>query len=474
VLAGACLVGGFVGGGILEALGVDTTDTSAQTVLDVLILTGLLAIPIGIGIGILRYHLYDIDLVIKKTLVFGILVALLMALGLAAAIVLTNFVADPLYESPPLLLITGLALGLLATPLYRVSKRVADRIVYGGRATPYEVMSEFAERVGKSYSTEDVLPRMARLLGQATGASTAGVWLRVGPEFRRAAVWPEQGDDRPPVLGRGDELPAFEEDATIEVEHQGELLGALTVSMPPNDPMSPSKERIVRDLAAQAGLVLRNVRLIEELRASRQRLVAAQDEERRKIERNIHDGAQQQLVALAVKGRLAESQIGKDEERLRAILRELQADTNAALEDLRDLARGIYPPLLADRGLAEALQAQARKSPVPATVDPDGVGRYPREVESAVYFSVLEAMQNVAKYADASTATVRLRNGNGDLMFEVTDDGRGFDPDRTGYGTGLQGMADRLAAIGGALEVRSSPGAGTTVAGRLPLGRGAP
>ena len=173
-------------------------------------------------------------------------------------------------------------------------------------------------------------------------------------------------------------------------------------------------------------MILENFRLIEDLRSSRQRLVAAQDEERRRLERNLHDGAQQQLVALAVKVRMAEGMVGQDEQRQREALHGILDDAQDALENLRDLARGIYPPLLADRGLAEALEAQARKSPLPVTVDSDGIGRYPREIESAVYFSVLEAMQNVAKYAHASNVVVQLRREHGDLAFSVTDDGRGL------------------------------------------------
>jgi signal transduction histidine kinase len=239
--------------------------------------------------------------------------------------------------------------------------------------------------------------------------------------------------------------------------------------MPANDPTNAGKEKLVRDLAAQGGPVLRNVKLIEELRESRRRIVAAQDEERRKIERNIHDGAQQQLVALAVKQRLAASLVGIDDDRARAMLGELQAETQAALEDLRDLARGIYPPLLADRGLVEALESQARKSALPVTVEPDGVERYAPDVEAAVYFCALEALNNVAKYAQASSARIRLSASNTSLIFEVTDDGVGFDTANTGYGTGVQGMADRLAALGGEVQVQSSPGAGTTVRGRIPV-----
>ena len=189
------------------------------------------------------------------------------------------------------------------------------------------------------------------------------------------------------------------------VRDRGELLGALSVEMPASDPMTPDKERLVADLASQAGLVLRNVALVEELRESRRRLVAAQDHERRKLERNIHDGAQQQLVALAVKARLARQFVARDPAKTEEMLGQIEAETQTALDDLRDLARGIYPPLLADKGLGSALDAQARKAPLPVRVDAEGVGRLPQDVEAAVYFSCLEALQNVAKYAAASEAT---------------------------------------------------------------------
>jgi signal transduction histidine kinase len=223
--------------------------------------------------------------------------------------------------------------------------------------------------------------------------------------------------------------------------------------------------------------VLRNVRLTEqllqtlrELQASRQRIVAAQDEERRRLERNIHDGAQQQLVALAVKVRLARSFTEKDPEKAASLLDQVGQEIGSALEDLRDLARGIYPPLLADQGLVAALKGQARKAPIPIVIEGDGIGRYPQETEAAVYFCTLEALQNVAKYARASRAEVRLADQGGHLTFRISDDGAGFDTTKASHGTGLQGMSDRLSALGGELEVVSAPGRGTQVMGRLPLG----
>ncbi len=232
--------------------------------------------------------------------------------------------------------------------------------------------------------------------------------------------------------------------------------------------MTPDKERLVTDLASQAGLVLRNVALVEELRGSRRRLVAAQDHERRKLERNIHDGAQQQLVALAVKARLARQLVARDPDRTEEMLGQIEAETQTALEDLRDLARGIYPPLLADKGLGAALEAQARKAPLPVRVNADGVGRLQQDVEAAVYFSCLEALQNVAKYARASNATIELRLDASTLRFTVSDDGRGFDPTSVS-GSGLQGVTDRLAAVGGTFDLRTAPGAGTTITCTVPV-----
>jgi signal transduction histidine kinase len=429
----------------------------------------LFGVPLACAIAILRYGLYELDVVVKRTVVFGVLVVLLTAVGGIAGVLVATGVVPSLYDNPPVLVTVGVAYGLLAVPLYRVAKRIADRIVFGGRSTPYEVLSRFSERVGATYSSEDVLPRMAQLLGEATRATTARVWLRVGHELHPAAMWPAQADDRPAIPITGEELPSIEGEDAFEVRDRGELLGGLSVRTPPNDPLDPSKEKLALDLARQAGLVLRNVRLIEELRESRRRIVATQDARAKKLERDIHDGAQQQLVALAVKHRIAASLVGTDDERLRGLLQELQTETEQALEDLRDLARGIYPPLLADRGLGAALESRARKSPTPVSIEADGLGRYPAETESAVYFSCLEALQNVAKYADATSAAVRLAQGDGVLTFEVHDDGRGFDPAIVGHGTGLQGIADRLAALGGELHVSSRPGHGTTIMGRIPV-----
>jgi signal transduction histidine kinase len=336
------------------------------------------------------------------------------------------------------------------------------------------VLSEFSERMTAAYATEDLPDRMARILAEGTGASRATVWVAVGGELRPAASWPSDGDSpHRPIRLKGQHIAAPPgADAFLPVRHQDEVLGALSVQKPPSDPVTPAEEKLVADLASQAGLVLRNVRLIEELRASRQRLVKAQDEERRRLERNIHDGAQQQLVALSVKLTLVRAMSRKDPARADAMLEELQGEAQDAMENLRDLARGIYPPLLADHGLVPALEAQARKAAISVQIESDGISRYPQEAEAAIYFCTLEALQNVAKYAQATRALVRLREEDRTLVFEVSDDGVGFDPAARGYGTGLQGMADRLAALGGAISVSSTPGQGTTVTGRVPIDQG--
>ncbi|HVF08936.1 MAG TPA: sensor histidine kinase [Actinomycetota bacterium] len=420
-------------------------------------------IPVAIGIAVLRYRLYDIDFVIRKTVVIAIMAAVIAAVYVAVVVGVGGFVGSG--ENPVLSALAAAVVAIVFQPARTRARRFADRVVYGKRATPYEVMAAFGDQLAGTYASADVLARTARVLGEGIGAERARVWLQVGDDLEPVAAWPadEPGEVRP-------------DDFTAEVRHQGELLGALSVAMPPSDPINPSKERLVRDLAVQAGLVLRNERLttslkarLGELKAAQKRLVAARDAERRRLERNIHDGAQQQLVALQVRQRLAHQLIDRDPAKAKEMLSQVQIDTGAALEDLRDLARGIYPPLLADKGLAAALAAQVRKGTVPVRIDADGIGRFPQEIEAAVYFSVLEALQNTAKYAGATAVTITLREADHELTFSVTDDGRGFDATANGYGTGLQGITDRLGALEGEVTVESGPGRGTVVSGRVPL-----
>jgi len=443
-----------------------------------------IAIPVACGVAIFKYGLYEVDIVISKTVVVGVLAAFITAIYVGVVVGVGALIGSK----------SNVALSILATAIVAVAfqpardraRRFADRVVYGKRATPYEVLSEFSERMGGTYGVEDILPRMARVMAEGTGARRAEVWLAVGSSMRLGGSWPSPTaasaeDAGPTEIPRphGDgELPEFR-DATLAtaVRHDGELLGALVLEKPPADPLTPAEQKLVQDLASQAGLVLRNARLtaelvarLQELQASRQRVVAAGDQERRRIERNIHDGAQQQLVAMALKLRLANALAERDLERARGMMAELETDMTQALDDLRDLARGIYPPLLADQGLVAAIKSQARKAPLDVTVEASDVDRYSQDAEAAVYFCVLEALQNVAKYSGATQARVRLHGSPDHLEFEVGDDGLGFDPATARRGAGTTNMHDRLSALGGDLDISSAPGRGTTVVGRVPVG----
>jgi signal transduction histidine kinase len=438
-------------------------------------------VPISVGLAIFKHRLYDIDVVINKTVVYGALAAFITAVYVGIVVGIGTLVGAG--DEPNLALsITATALvAVLFQPVRARVQRFANRLVYGKRASPYELLTRFSDRVGGSYASEDVLERMARVVVEGTGARTVGVWLRVGDELRPAAAWPSEVELSAPVPmpdGRLPRLPA----AAFPVPEGDEIIGALTVAKAPGDPMRPAEEKLTEDLASQAGLVLRNVRLTaelqrrvdeistraRELRASRRRIVAMQDRERRRLERDIHDGAQQHLVALAVNLNLAKALVARDGRRAGETIEGLERATRQTLETLRDLARGIYPPLLEAEGLGAALRAQVERTPVPVTVESDGLDRFPVEVEAAAYFCVLEALQNVAKYAEATHAVVRLEESDGDLIFRVTDNGKGFDPETTPRGSGLQNMSDRLSALGGTVEIASSPGRGTTVTGRIP------
>ncbi len=438
----------------------------------------LALIPIAIGVAILKYHLYDIDLVLRKTLVFGVLAVFITAVYVAVVVGLGSLFSDTLF-----LRIAATALVAVAfQPVRDRANRLANRLVFGERATPYEVLARFGERVGETYASDDVLPRIARVVAEGTGAGRSDVWLRLGDRLTLAASWPVS-EPAASFAIEGDELPPLDADRVAPVRHQGELLGAIAVTKRASEPLAAGEAELLDRLAEQAGLVLANARLTADLearlmqiakqaadlRSSRQRIVAAQDEERRRLERNIHDGAQQHLVALAVKLRLAKTALQKDPEHGRRMLGEIRGEVDAALDTLRSLALGIYPPLLEEQGIAAALAAQYLRSSLPVRMEADGIGRYPIELEAAVYFCTLEALQNAAKYAHASAITISFRERGGALEFSVADDGIGFDPDSNGTGTGIQGIRDRISVFGGDAEVESSPGRGTTVRGRVPL-----
>jgi signal transduction histidine kinase len=447
---------GYAGSFVPSAFGIKVP------ILQTIDVVGIILVPVAAAIAVLKYRLYDIDIVISRTLVYGALAVFITAVYVAIVVGIGTLVGS---GGQPNLILSIVATAIVAVafqPVRERVQRVANRLVYGKRATPYEVLSQFSERVAETYAAD---------------AERAEVWLRTATLLRPAATWPESnGVTEEPVRLSGDDLPLLPGDEAVPVRHQGELLGALTVSKRQGESLTPIEHKLLDDLAHQAGLVLKNVGLtaelrqrLEDLRASRQRLVAAQDQERRRLERNLHDGAQQNLVALKVKLGLAENIAEKDPAKAQVLIAQLKDDADEALETLRDLARGIYPPLLADKGLVAALESQARKAPVPIDIQVDGIERYSQDVEAAIYFCCLEALQNVAKYAGASTVEIRLRSADGRVSCQISDNGQGFDMAATPRGSGLQNMADRMEALGGSVEVQSSIGSGTSVTASLPL-----
>ena len=455
--------------------------TIAYTVIPVIALFGT---PAVITLAILKHGLYQIDVIISRAVQYGLLSAVLT--GVYVAIVIgIGTLAGYSGGGSGLSVAAAVAVALLFQPVRKRAQRIANRLVYGERASPYQVLADFAEDMAGQLDPGLALDRMAAVLAGATGAERVGVWVRVGGELRPQVTWPpEAAGPAAPVLlpaaggpGSGGLPDLGPASRAVAVRHSGELLGALTVLKPRNEAVTAAEDKLLSQLASQAGLVLRNARLtaelratIDDLRASRRRLVQAQDAERQRIERNLHDGAQQQLVALRIQLSLLDA-VADDPAGVRETAGQLQTGLAAALDDLRALARGIYPPLLADQGLAAAVAAQARRAALPVRVDANGVGRYPRDSEAAVYFCILEALQNTAKYAGASTASVALAAPGGHLEFTVTDDGTGFDVATAArHGTGLQGMTDRIAAVGGTLRIDSAPGQGTAITGRLPAG----
>ena len=394
---------------------------------------------------------------------------------------------------------------LLWVPLRRRVATAAARLVHDDRAGPEEALRAFGTRLTRSLPLDELLLQLAETLRRTLALDAAEVWT--GPEgvLELAASDPHRDGGtlilspaeqsvvaRAGVSGSGWAgvwLPEITRERgagglhVAPITNAGRLLGLIVGEASPAAPLDAAADRLLADLARQLGLTLRNVQLdsalqasldelhcqAEELRASRARVVSAADAERRRIERDLHDGAQQHLLGLVVNLRLARELAEADPGEAKALLEAIGRDAKAAVEEIRELAHGIYPPLLLDRGLGEALVAAARRA-ARARVETAAPRRYSMEVEATVYFCCLEAFQNAAKHAGESARTVaRVWEDRGALRFEVSDDGAGFDPAAAPAGAGLAGMRDRVGALGGRLTVSGAAGRGTTVSGTIPL-----
>jgi len=387
--------------------------------------------------------------------------------------------------SLPLSVLATAIVALAFEPVQTRLERAAAELLRGGAPSPYEVLSRFSENVTGSYPTEELPSRMATLLGEGTGAAWAQVWLTVQGELTLAASWPESSEPvtEPPRLAADARDSTGELRRAVSVRHAGALLGVLRLQERPGSPLTSVEERLFTGLAAQAGLVLRLAGLraelaarhaellvrADELRLSRERLIETQDAERRRLERDIHDGAQQHLVALAVNLRLAETVAAKSPERAAKVLEAQSEAAREAIDTLTQLSRGIYPRLLADEGMVQALRAALAISPIPVRVEAVDVPRLPSAIEAALYFCCMEAVQNAAKHSLASRVTVTIGTQDGSVRMTVDDDGEGFDVSYAEPGAGLTNMRDRIDAAGGQLEMTSTPGVGTRVDVHVPL-----
>jgi len=383
----------------------------------------------------------------------------------------------------------------------------ATRFVYGAKEAPDEALRTFGSRLTRAIPMDELLLQLAESLRKTMGLTRAEVYTGLGDVLERAVSVPDAGPrsivvtarERPVVTRAGVSgsawasvwLPALLEGRAHEqlrvapVSHGGELLGLIVVERPAAaDSFSEDDDRVLTELARQVGLAFHNAQLdaalqttldelrgqAEALRESRARIVATGDAERRRVERNLHDGAQQNLVALAVNLRLARDIVTDDPGAAAEMLDQIADQVKLTIQELRELAHGIYPPLLADSGLGEALRAAASRSPLRVDVADEGTGRYSAETEAAIYFCCLEALQNAAKHAPAASVVLRLWEESGGLLFSVSDDGPGFDAESARRGHGFVNMADRLGAIGGTVRWHSEPGRGAQISGSIPLG----
>jgi signal transduction histidine kinase len=422
-------------------------------------------VPIAVGIAVLRYRLYDIDLVINRTVLFVLLAAFITILYATVTVALSN-IGD--FGSS---IAATAVIALAFEPFRHRAQRWADRVAYGKRANPYEVLSDLTQRLAGAESAYGLLDRTARRLADGTGAERAVVWVAESDSLRPIGWWPE---NQPPVSPTSwDDLPGH----VVPIETASQRLGALTVEKHRGDALTPTEHRLVDDLAGSAASVLTNLALqnsltdrAEELASSRRRLMEVQNLERRRMERGLDEGAQQLVVSLKVKLNVA-SRLAHSEgtEPLAQMLDGMSTEAQQAINQIRSLARGLYPALLEAEGLVAAVRSIAEVASVPVDVHADEIGEVPAELEAAVFFCISEAITNATKHGGGKPVRVTITRSEGELQFEVSDEGPGFDQSLVQLGSGLKNMSDRIDAVGGTIAIKSKPGQGTRIQATVPL-----
>ncbi|MGA8040674.1 MAG: histidine kinase [Acidimicrobiia bacterium] len=441
-------------------------DPLSGTIVPALALVGFMLFLAAYGVAIAKYRLYDADLVINRTVVFAVLAGFIT---LVYMVVVVGIGWLPIFGSDSSLVLSVVATALVALvfePVRLRAQRWANRLVYGNRASPYEVLSYLTSTLAATESLDGLLGRMAERLADGTGADRATVWLVDGGGLTVGAA---SADPPPPVRGI-EELPG----RVFQIADADEVLGAFSIEKKRGDSLSPTEERLARDLAGSAGMVLRNARLntdlatrASELRESRRRLVDAQDVERRRLERAMHDGVEKTVASLEANVGVAQ-RVARDENtgKVPELLRQMAGHAREAIDQIRSLGKGIYPPQLESKGLA-ALDTIGEQFPG-VGVDVADIGRLAPEIESAVWFAASEAVTNAVKHGAPPIRLEVSRDDDG-IRLEVIDSGDGFDPSVAGSGSGLINMRDRLEALDGHLVIEAGADRGTRVLGAIPI-----
>ncbi len=445
----------------------DPVGPGVQLALNLLLGALVLAVPISVGVAITKHRLYDIDVVISKTVTYGVLAVFITGVYALIVVGIGSLVGS---GDEPNLMLSIAAVAIVAVafePLRNRLQRWANRLVFGHRATPYEVLSRATARFAGSDSPEEALKQVTQLVVDGTGAAEAVLWIRVGGNLQpRVATPPTAIEGLVGVSMTRDDLPELRADAATPVRHRGEVLGALSISKAPGESVTSVDDKMLHDIASSAGLLVRNISLnaelaerAEQLRVSRRRLVAAHDAERHRLERDLHDGAQQQVVAVKVKlgvaRTLAEREGVPDVE---SLVSSLAATTQEAVDSMRAVAHGIYPPLLEAEGLEAALSAAIRALPIRVDLDSDEVGRYERSVEESLYFCSVETMARAVD-GGATWARIEMRETSDSVRFTVRHDGEVGD---------LVSVGDRVEAFGGELSLDVEAGE-VVISGQLPM-----